>query len=101
MTRALIDRLYRDKPLPPALSPTVDAVLERMLLPVVDMERLARKKLLDTTEVEVLYGIPAATLKAKRTRGGGPDYIQGTDGGRVLYTHDAIQSWITARRKRG
>lgn len=97
----LLNRLYGDKPLPPSLSPTVDAVLERLLVPVVDLERLSRKKLLDAAEVETLYGISAATLKTKRTRGGGPDYIQGTQGGRVLYSHDAIQSWITARRKRG
>lgn len=65
-----------------------------------ELELLRRKEYLTTEEVEKLYGIPAATLKTKRTRGGGPSYLQHARGSCVTYTHEDIRQYMERGRIR-
>lgn len=82
------------------VSSTLKGVLEEMLKPIVVLEILKRKECLCELEVEKLYGIPAATLRHKRCRGGGPNYRQGAVKGSVFYTHDDIQVYLGSIKKR-
>lgn len=85
--------------MPDMPSDKIDKVLERMLLPVIDsieeMECLKRREYLTPEEVEKVYGLNAATLANKRTKGAGPRYIK--DGGKVLYHQREIQKYLNAR----
>lgn len=65
------------------------------------MEFLSMKQLLTSSEVEELYGINARTLAFKRSRGGGPDYIQEDEHGTVFYRHSDIDAYINRNRRRG
>ena len=65
------------------------------------MEFLSMKQLLTSSEVEELYGINARTLAFKRSRGGGPDYIQEDEHGTVFYRHSDIEAYINRNRRRG
>lgn len=66
---------------------------------VADLERLKRKELLTTDEVEALYGLSAATLDTWRCRGGGPDYVKPSKS--VFYRHTDIQKFLEARMVKG
>lgn len=66
-----------------------------------ELELLRRKEYLTAPEVEKLYGIPAATLKTKRCRGGGPSYIQHARGSNVCYRHEDIRQYMERGRVRG
>lgn len=81
-------------------SSTLRGVLKEILQPVVQLEIIKRKECLCETEVEKLYGIPAATLRHKRCRGGGPNYRQGAIKGSVIYTHEDIQDYLKTIKKR-
>jgi hypothetical protein len=96
---------------PPALSDLVrEAVAQELRsalaeLPTVfnaaaELEVLRRKEYLTSDEVEKLYGIPAATLKTKRTRGGGPSFLQHARGTSVTYTHEDIRQYMERGRIR-
>lgn len=65
------------------------------------IEMLKAKPTLSPEEVEELYGINAATLCTKRSRGGGPDYYQAVSGGSVYYTHECINAWLSRIRRKG
>jgi len=65
---------------------------------VVELEVLKRRKYLTTEEVEKVYPLKASALRRKRAEGEGPEYIK--DGGRALYTHEAIQKYLDAGRQR-
>ncbi len=65
------------------------------------MEVLSMKPLLTPPEVEELYGINARTLAFKRSRGGGPDYIQEDEHGLVFYRHSDIEAYLNRNRRRG
>jgi hypothetical protein len=74
--------------------------LERVLAPVADvvceMERLRRKEYLTEKEAALLFSLSSATLKTKRTRGGGPDYVK--VGNRVLYARKALEAYLEGKR---
>ena len=78
----------------------VDRALERAFAPVIDavceMERLRRKEYLTEKEAALLFSLPAATLKTKRVRGGGPDYVK--IGSRVLYARKALEVYLEGKR---
>lgn len=61
-----------------------------------ELEVLSRKPYLRDHEVERLFGIPASTLRTKRSRGGGPAFIK--DGDRVIYTPQAIRQYLENRK---
>lgn len=84
--------------------------LQRALVPVIqefrtlleraaELEVIGRKKYLTEAEVERLFGIPASTLRTKRSRGGGPAYVK--DGGRVSYARKAVLRYLEEREIRG
>ena len=73
----------------------IDAKLDRVL----ELERLKRKELLSSAEVEALYGLKSSTLETKRCRGGGPDFVR--DGASVYYTHADIKRYLNERRVKG
>lgn len=78
----------------------MEATLQKMLQPVVELELLKHKECLSGVEVEKLYNIPEATLRYKRCRGGGPVYHQGAESGRVFYTHTDIRNWLNSIKRR-
>lgn len=86
---------------PEQLSDAIRETLHTLLQPVAELECLRRKECLTQEEVAKLYGISAATLRTKRSKGGGPCFRQGPERGSVYYTHDDIQSWIKSIKKRG
>jgi hypothetical protein len=78
----------------------INRTLERVLAPVADvvceMERLRRKEYLTEKEAALLFSLSAATLKTKRVRGGGPEYVK--IGSRVLYARKALETYLEERR---
>ena len=60
-----------------------------------EIEEIKQKVNLTPEEVERVYGLNAATLANKRTKGAGPRYIK--DGGKVLYPQKEIQKYLNAR----
>jgi len=79
----------------------VSRALERVLAPVLDavceMERLRRKEYLSEKEAALLFSLPASTLKTKRVRGGGPEYVK--IGSRVLYARKALEAYLEGARQ--
>lgn len=73
----------------------MEAVLERLLAPVAELEMLRRKKILTSEEVEQLYNIKTGTLRNMRTQGRGPRYIM--YGSKVLYRHQDIENYLETR----
>lgn len=65
---------------------------------VVELEKLKRKEYLTEEEVSKLYNLSTATLRTKRSRGGGPPYVK--DGERVLYPQKDVRAYLEARRVR-
>lgn len=82
------------------LDTAIHDVLRELLAPVAELEILRRQECLTETEVEKLYSIPAATLRTKRSRGGGPAFRQGASKGAVYYTHTDIRAWLDSLKKR-
>jgi hypothetical protein len=78
-----------------ALSTSIESALERLLAPIAQAERLKRREYLTPEEVEVVYGLNAATLANKRSRAQGPEYIK--DGDRILYKQQAVRNYLDAR----
>lgn len=79
---------------------TALAELPSVFQAAAELELLRRKEYLNAEEVEKLYGIPAATLKTRRTRGGGPSYLQHARGSCVTYTHEDIRQYMERGRIR-
>ena len=73
--------------------------LERVMAPVRDaiceMERLRRKEYLSEKEVALLFSLPASTLRTKRFRGGGPEFVK--LGSRVLYARKALDAFLEGK----
>ena len=78
----------------------INRALEKVLAPALDvvceMERLRRKEYLTEKEVALLFSLSASTLKTKRARGGGPDYVK--IGSRVLYARKALEAYLEGQR---
>ncbi len=78
---------------------SIQAALERTIGPVAasvqEIEEIKRKVNLTPEEVERVYGLNAATLANKRTKGAGPRYIK--DGGKILYPQREIQKYLSQR----
>lgn len=86
------------------MSQALEQLLESMseaISKTARLETLRMKPLLSPPEVEELYGINARTLAFKRSRGGGPDYIQEEEHGLVFYKHTDIENYINRNRRRG
>jgi hypothetical protein len=83
------------------LAQCVENALKDIFAPVARLEALKRKPYLLPGEVHELYGISALTLSTKRSRGGGPDYVQLYKGATVTYTHESIQSYLERSKMRG
>lgn len=80
---------------------TLAAVLKEEMQPVVRLALLKEKVFLSDKEVEELYNIPAASLRAMRSRGYGPRYHQRNKNTRVLYAHSDIQDFLAATHTLG
>lgn len=86
------------------MSQAINQLLEAIsdaVLKTARMETLRMKPLLSPSEVEEFYGVNARTLAFKRSRGGGPDYIQEEEHGLVFYRHSDIEAYINRNRRRG
>ena len=86
------------------MSQALEQLLESMseaISKTARLETLRMKPLLSPPEVEELYGINARTLAFKRSRGGGPYYIQEEEHGLVFYKHTDIENYINRNRRRG
>ena len=81
-----------------AIASNIENVLERLLAPVVLMEKLKRREYLTPEEVEIVYGLKATTLANKRSRAHGPEYIK--DGEKILYKQQAVRKYLDARAVR-
>lgn len=77
------------------LSGNIEATLERLLSPVVQIEKLKRRECLTPEEVELVYGLKASTLANKRSKAQGPEYIK--DGEKILYKQKTIKAYLEAR----
>jgi len=84
-----------DQGLERAFSENIENVLERVLAPIAQMERLKRREYLTPEEVEMLYGLKAGSMANKRSKAQGPEYIK--DGERILYRQQAIKAYLDAR----
>lgn len=73
----------------------IESALERLLAPIVHVERLKRREYLTPEEVEAVYGLKAVTLANKRSKAQGPEYIK--DGDKILYRQQAIKTYLDAR----
>lgn len=73
----------------------LEKALALALEPVCELEKLKRKPFITPKEVEALYGISRATLKAWRKDGKGPQYKQLYGNGSVFYTHEEIRKFIS------
>lgn len=67
-----------------------------ILAPVVEIERMKRKKLLSPTEVETIYGIKRRTLEDWRFRKVGPEYEK--PGGQVKYRATTLDAFCRSSR---
>ena len=77
------------------VSCNIETTLERLLAPVAEIEKLKRREYLTPEEVEIVYGLNAATLANKRSRARGPEYIK--DGGKILYRHQSVKKYLDTR----
>ena len=84
-----------DRGLEGALSANIDSTLERLLAPIAQIERLKRREYLTAEEVELVYGLKAATLANKRSKAQGPEYIK--DGDKILYRQRAVKAYLDAK----
>jgi len=84
-----------DQSLEKAFSANIENVLERVLAPIAQLERLKRREYLTPEEVEMLYGLKAGSMANKRSKAQGPEYIK--DGERILYRQQAIKAYLDAR----
>lgn len=73
----------------------LEKALASALEPVCELERIKRKPFLTSKDVETLYGISRATLKAWRKDGKGPRFKQPDDNGPVWYTHEDMRAFFT------
>lgn len=65
---------------------------------IAELERLKRKAYLTESEVEKLFNLKKATLRKRRLTGDGPSYSK--DGERVLYSRQAVEQYLEARRQK-
>lgn len=77
------------------ISQALEAVYNRLLAPVAELETLKRKELLTELEVSKLFNVPVSTLKTQRCRGFGPPYIK--DGARVSYPYKSTCRYYESR----
>ena len=80
-----------------ALSLALERALAPALEVVCEMERVRRKEYLTEKEAALLFSLPASTLKTKRVRGGGPDFVK--VGSRVLYARKALEAYLEGKRR--
>ena len=73
----------------------LEKALASALEPVCELEKVKRKPFITPKEVEALYGISRATLKAWRKDGKGPRFKQPYDNGPVWYSHEDMQAFFT------
>lgn len=69
--------------------------MEKIFVPVAQIEIISRKYLLTEKEVGLLFSISPASLRTERSRGTGPGYIK--DGKRVLYKREDLAAYYTRR----
>jgi hypothetical protein len=62
---------------------------------IVKMEILKRKEYLTEEEVDLLYSLPAATLRTDRCRGRGPRFVKNRR--KVLYKKTDIDDYLERR----
>lgn len=67
-----------------------------LLAPVLEVERLKRKKLLTPAEVEIVYGIKRRTLEDWRHKKVGPEYEK--PGGTVKYRATTLDAFCRSSR---
>ena len=78
-----------------SMQETFERTFGPAVISVQEVEEIKRKVNLTPEEVEKVYGLNAATLANKRTKGAGPRYIK--DGGKVLYSQGEIQKYLNDR----
>jgi hypothetical protein len=94
-SHALKSGMSADRSLHEEFATSIDSALERLLAPIAQVERLKRREYLTPEEVEIVYGLKAATLANKRSKAQGPEYVK--DGDRVLYRQQAVRAYLDAR----
>lgn len=85
------------------ISASLDRVLSEQLLPLVQIKVLKEKPVLTPKEVEILYGIPASSLRRWRAHDmrRGPAYYGGGQKTQVFYTHQSILEWLQSNSSTG
>ena len=82
-------------------SAAFDKAIKEVLAPLGRIEMLKSRVYLSGKEVAELYGIPEASLRTWRTRGGGPKFYQPYEKGTVLYKHDDIMEFMRKNHMKG
>lgn len=78
------------------ISGAIQAALEKLLAPAMEIEALKRKDFLTEKEVATLYSVSTSTLRAERCRREGPGFIK--DGKRILYAQKDVRDYYDRRR---
>lgn len=69
--------------------------IEKLLVPVAELEALKYKEYLTEKEVGLLYSVSPDTLRKGRSQGQGPGYIK--DGRKVLYPRRELAAYFERR----
>lgn len=78
------------------LGDAIAKVIREELAPVVELAASPRREYMDEKAASLYCGMPAATLRKRRSLGKGPSYIK--DGGKVLYARRDLDRYMEARR---
>ena len=71
----------------------------KAMAPAVEVQKIMSKSHITTAEAAKAYPIGKSTLDQMRMTRTGPEFIQ-LEGGRVAYTHKAIQDWLNRHRQK-
>nr|WP_294508570.1 helix-turn-helix domain-containing protein [uncultured Bilophila sp.] len=78
------------------LGDAIAQVIREELAPVVELAASPRREYMDEKAASLYCGMPATTLRKRRSLGKGPSYIK--DGGKVLYARRDLDRYMEARR---
>lgn len=77
----------------------IQAAIAIAMAPAVEIQTIMSKSHITTAEAAKAYPIGKSSLDQMRMARKGPEFIQ-LEGGRVAYTHKAIQDWLNRHRQK-
>ena len=77
----------------------IQAAIIKAMAPAVEVQMIMNKSHITTIEAAKAYPIGKSTLEQMRMHRTGPEFVQ-LEGGKVAYTHKAIQDWLNRHRQK-